>query len=78
MFLFYVLTFNLLLFAVKPASTISKSLAWAIHSTLAIGNGDWVKSFTRQRNKKALSTKIVPGRLLGRGAPRTSAFVRAQ
>ncbi|KFK39753.1 hypothetical protein AALP_AA3G283200 [Arabis alpina] len=57
----------------KPSlHAVSKKFVTTMHDELSSGNGNWRKSFSRKRIERALSTEIIPGKILGRGRARVS------
>ncbi|KFK29454.1 hypothetical protein AALP_AA7G136500 [Arabis alpina] len=60
-------------FPMKPAMPkVSKDFLAAMHKELSSGNGNWRRSFNRKRIERALSTEILPGKILGQGLARLS------
>ncbi|KFK22870.1 hypothetical protein AALP_AAs73797U000100 [Arabis alpina] len=54
--------------AVKPIfPAIPVGIVTAMHKALASRNGDWRRSFSRQRIKRALAAVVIPGKILGQG-----------
>ncbi|KFK24333.1 hypothetical protein AALP_AAs60350U000200 [Arabis alpina] len=63
---------------VKPLlPEVSKEFVTAMHDELSSGNGNWRKSFSRKRIERALSTEIIPGKILGQGRVRVSSREQA-
>ncbi|KFK26567.1 hypothetical protein AALP_AA8G265600 [Arabis alpina] len=58
---------------VKPIfPEISTKFVTAMHKELSSGNGNWKKSFSWKKIKRALSVEIISGKILGRGRQRVS------
>ncbi|KFK33138.1 hypothetical protein AALP_AA6G335900 [Arabis alpina] len=56
---------------VKPTMPkVSKEFLAAMHKELSSGNGNWRRSFSRKRIERALSSDILPRKVLGRGQAR--------
>ncbi|KFK32883.1 hypothetical protein AALP_AA6G299800 [Arabis alpina] len=63
---------------VKPSfPKDSKEFVTAMHDELSSGNNNWRKSFSRKWIERALSTAIIPGKILGRGRARVSSREQA-
>ncbi|KFK45093.1 hypothetical protein AALP_AA1G342800 [Arabis alpina] len=56
---------------------VSKKFVTAMHDEVSSRNGKWRKSFSRKRIERALSTEIIPGKILGRGRARVSSREQA-
>ncbi|KFK22607.1 hypothetical protein AALP_AAs50814U000200 [Arabis alpina] len=58
---------------VKPSlPEVSNEFVTAMYTELSSGNGNWRKSFSRNRIERAFSAEIFPWKILGRGQARVS------